>query len=250
MGTACSVLGSVLIALVLALVPSSAAGATSADPGRPAAIRNVHHDPITPKPSVSVLVTARLAEGMTNPVLRLQAVAPGRYVRQSDLAYEKDWTDLPLRDDGKEGDERAGDGVYSARVPASFQRHRWLIRYRVVATGAAGKAVRAPEDDDCPNFAWWCDAGPAAWTGSREPGKAPAVTYPAAFLNTLQALHLLAWAGDVAKSQWDPAAHKQKQEGTLVDTAAGVKSALPLRTHASTSETLNFHCRPTLCAGM
>ena len=71
-------------------------------------------------------------------------------------------------------------------------------------------------DDACPNFAWWCDAGPAAWTGSREPGKAPAVTYSAEFLGTLQSLHLLARAEDVAKSQWDRQLHKQKQQGTLV----------------------------------
>src|SRR5262249_21330269 len=99
----------------------------------------------------------------------------------------------------------------------SFQKHRWLIRYRVVATGADGKPVQEPEaDEDCPNFAWWCDAGPAAWTGSREPGKAPAITYSAAFLGTLQSLHLLARPDDVAKSQWDPAFHKKKQEGTVV----------------------------------
>jgi hypothetical protein len=34
---------------------------------------------------------------------------------------------LPMRDDGKEEDKQAGDGVYSVRVPASFQKHRWLI---------------------------------------------------------------------------------------------------------------------------
>jgi hypothetical protein len=202
---------SVPFALVVPLVLSPAA------PGQLAAIRNVRHEPAAPKPGVTVLVTARLAKGLSKPVLRLQAVAPGKYVRKSDPAYEKDWTDLPMRDDGKDGDERAGDGVYSARVPASFQRHRWLIRYRVVATDAAGKAVRAPAAEDAsPNFAWWCDAGPAAWTGSRQPGKAPAVTYPSAFLNTLQAVHLLARAEDVEKSQWDPAAHKKKFEGTVV----------------------------------
>src|SRR5206468_1893044 len=70
--------------------------------------------------------------------------------------------------------------------------------------------------DPCPNFAWWCDAGTAAWAGSRDPGKSPAVTYPADFLDTLPTLRLLAKAADVAKSQWDPAAHKQRQPGTVV----------------------------------
>jgi hypothetical protein len=202
---------SLLCVLVVAPVLPAAAR------GEPAAISDVRHQPVTPKPGGTVLVTARLAKGLTKPALRLQAVAPGKYVRQSDPAYEKDWTDLPMRDDGQEGDENAGDGVYSARVPAKYQQHRWLIRYRVVATDGTGKAVSAPQADDaCLNFAWWCDAGPAAWSGSRQPGKAPAVTYPAAFLDTLQALHLLARAEDVAKSQWDPKFHKKKQQGTLV----------------------------------
>ncbi|HZY84388.1 MAG TPA: choice-of-anchor X domain-containing protein [Gemmataceae bacterium] len=160
---------SVLFALVVALPLAPG------DRGEPAAISDVRHEPGTPKPGVPVLVTARLAKGLARPVLRLQAVAPGKYVRQSDPGYEKDWTDLPMRDDGQEGDEKAGDGVYSVRIPAKYQQHRWLLRYNVVATDAAGKAVRAPEAEACPNFAWWCDAGPAAWTGSRQPGKAPAV---------------------------------------------------------------------------
>jgi hypothetical protein len=195
MGTARSVLVGVVIALVLSSTVR-------------AAINDVRHEPVAPKPGATVLVTARLGKGLTKPVLRLQAVAPGKYVRKSDPAYEKDWTDLPMRE-GK-------GGLFNVVVPASYQKHRWLIRYRITATDAAGKLVQAPDDEDCPNFAWWCDGGPAAWTGSREPGKAAAVTYSAAFLNTLQALNLLARAEDVAKSQWDPAFHKKKQEGTLI----------------------------------
>ena len=182
-----------------------------------AAHDNVRHEPLAPKPDTPVLITARLAEGTTKAVLKLQAVAPGKYVRKSDAEYEKDWTDLPMRDDGKEGDAKAGDGVFSVRVPASYQKHRWLLRYRIVATDGTGKVTQLPAaDDPCPNFAWWCDAGPAAWTGSREPGKAPALTFSTAFLGTLQSMHLLARAEDVAKSQWDPGAHKQKQQGTIV----------------------------------
>jgi hypothetical protein len=166
---------------------------------------------------VPVLVTARPAEGTSKPVLKLQAVAPGKYIRKSDPAYEKEWVDLPMHDDGRDGDEKAGDGVYSVLVPASYQRQRWLVRYRVVATDAAGKAVRAPgPEDDCPNFAWWCDAGPAAWTGASHPGKTAPLTFSSEFLGTLQSLTLLARTEDVSRSQWDGAAHKQKQQGTLV----------------------------------
>jgi hypothetical protein len=185
-------------------------------PPKPAVVTHVRHEPASPKSDEPVLVTVRLAEGVSKPVLKLQAVAPGKYVRKSDPEYEKDWADFPMRDDGKEGDAKAGDGVFSARVPAKYQKHRWLLRYRFTATGGDGKEVHAPAAEPCPNFAWWCDAGPAAWAGSREPGKAPPVTYSAEFLRTLQSLHLLARAEDVAKSQWDPGAHKQRQQGTVV----------------------------------
>ena len=190
------------------------ARAADADVGKPTGTR---HEPARPKPGVTVLVTARLAEGTSKPTLKLQAVAPGKYIRKSDPDYEKEWTDLPMRDDGKEGDEKAGDRVYSVLVPASYQRHRWLLRYRVVATDKAGRAVQAPgPDDECPNFAWWCDAGPAAWTGASNPGKTPPLTFTSEFLGTLPTLTLLARAEDVARSQWDGTAHKQKQQGTLV----------------------------------
>ena len=204
---------------LLALCLSSVAGpGVSAQPAKaPAIVSQVAHDPGRPRPDVPVLVTARCPAGVTQVRLRLQAVAPGKYVRKSDPAYEKDWTDLPMRDDGREGDATAGDGVFSVRVPGSYQRHRWLIRYRVAATGPDGKTVVAPPaSDPCPNFAWWCDAGPAAWTGASVPGKTPARTYSPEFLKTLQAIHLIARAEDVARSQWDGNAHKQRQPGTVV----------------------------------
>jgi len=221
--TVCSGFRLLLVWLAFAMGPSVSAQQPSPGaplkpaPAKSAVNNNVRHEPLAPKPAVDVLVTARLPEGTTKATLKLQAVAPGKYVRKSDAEYEKDWTDLPMRDDGKEGDAKAGDGVFSVRVPAAYQKHRWLLRYRIVATDGTGQTAQLPATDDpCPNFAWWCDAGPAAWTGSREPGKAPAVTFSTAFLGTLQSMHLLARAEDVAKSQWDPSAHKQKQQGTIV----------------------------------
>lgn len=207
----------VLAVAIHAITLADDSGPDKAAPDKPAPIKKAHHEPAAPKPDTAVLVTARLAKGVTKPVLQIQAVAPGKYTRKSDAAYEKDWTDLPMHDDGKEGDAKAGDGVYSVRVPAKYQQHRWLIRYRIVATDGDGKKVRAPDAEDaCPNFAWWCDAGPATWSGSREPGKDKAVTYPAAFLGTLQPVHLLARADDVERSQWNPQFNKKIQEGTVI----------------------------------
>lgn len=181
------------------------------------AIREVQHAPQHPKPNVPVLVTAQIAEGMTEVTLKVQAVAPGKYIRRSDAAYEKEWADLPMRDDGLEGDVKAGDGVFTVRVPAAMQRHRWLLRYRIVASNKAGRTAQAPPaDDTCPNFGWWCDTGPAPWTGTRDPGKTPLLSFSSEFLGTLQTLQLLARSEDVARSQWDGAAHRQKQQGTII----------------------------------
>ncbi len=177
----------------------------------------VRHEPPQPKPDVPVLVTAELGAGVTQATLKLQSVAPGKYIRKSDPAYEKDWSDLPLRDDGKDGDAKPGDGVFVAQVPANWQKHRTLVRYRVAANAAGGKTLKLPDaDDTCPNYAWFCDAGPAAWSGSRQPGKTPPMQFSPEFLGTLQAVHLLARGDDVARSQWDGGAHKQRQQGTVV----------------------------------
>lgn len=182
-----------------------------ADAAKAATIRNVRHAPAIPKPGEPVLVSAKLTAG-TAATMKLQSVAPGKYVRKTDPDYEKDWTDFPMHDDGKDGDEKAGDGVFSVRIPATYQKHRWLVRYRIFSSVERAPAANEPN----PNFAWWCDAGPAAWTGAREPGKTPAETYSVEFLGTMQSLILLARAEDVARSQWDGNFYKQKQPGTLV----------------------------------
>src|SRR5262245_10052495 len=60
------------------------------DPPKSAAVGPVRHEPATPRPGEAVLVTARLPAGATKVTLKLQAVAPGQYVRKSDPEYEKD----------------------------------------------------------------------------------------------------------------------------------------------------------------
>ena len=65
------------------------------------------------------MVTARVQPGAVRVRLLLQAVEPGSYIRKSDPEYAKNWTELPMLDDGRDGDTMAGDGVYAARVPGS-----------------------------------------------------------------------------------------------------------------------------------
>jgi CotH kinase protein len=177
----------------------------------------IAHGPQQPKPDAAVVVTAKLPVGTKSATLKIQAVAPGKYIRKADAEYEKTWTELTMTDDGKNGDAKAGDGIFTTTVPKETQKHRTLIRYRVVAVNEAGAKVQHPAADaECPNFAYWCDAGAAEWSGAQVPGKTTKNTYTSAFLNTMPTMHLLAKADDVAKSQWDGNHYKEKFQGTVV----------------------------------
>ena len=80
---------------------------------------------------------------------------------------------LAMNDAGINGDETAGDGVYSVTVPP--QANRTLVRYRITCTDSLGAARRAPfEDDPSLNFAWFVYNGVPDYLG-----------FPAATLQTL-----------------------------------------------------------------
>ena len=82
----------------------------------PLRIQEVKHEPVTPKPGEPVVVTAALKAGASNVKIRIQSIPPGNYVRKSDPAYEKDWIELPMHDDGKDGDGKANDGFYNISI--------------------------------------------------------------------------------------------------------------------------------------
>ena len=77
----------ILASLILAGV---SAPALSAEATRPAAVSDVRHQPVTPQPDVPMLVPIRVAEAVTKPALKIQAVAPGKHIPESDAEYEKD----------------------------------------------------------------------------------------------------------------------------------------------------------------
>ena len=185
----------------------------------PPSISAIQHTPIEAKSGESVIVSARIQASapLSLVTLQLQFVEPGAYIRKTDDAYNKAWTSLPMRDDGKDPDAQAGDGVFTARVAASEQRHRRLTRYRVTASDNTGATVTAPHsDDESPNFAWFTYTGVPAWKGASEPGRTPTITFPSAFLNTLPVYHLLGQKDDVERSQWDGGANRKRFLGTLV----------------------------------
>jgi hypothetical protein len=185
---------------------------------QPPAVEAVTHSPQQPRSGQAVTVTVRLAEprGHTAKLL-VQVVEPGSYIRKSDPAYEQGWQEFPLDDDGKDGDARAQDGTFTAIVPGDLQKHRRLLRYRVLLQDNSGALVRLPcADDESPNFAWFCYDGVPAWSGASQPGKTPSLQYSSDFLTTLPVYHLLARHDDVERSQWDGGYNKRRLLGTFV----------------------------------
>jgi hypothetical protein len=96
------------------------------------AIYQVRHDPAVPAANQSVVVTARVADPDGLPALTLQ--------------YRFDptttTTNLAMNDAGINGDAIAGDGIYSATLPA---RPANAIAFVLLATDTAGTTNRFPE---------------------------------------------------------------------------------------------------------
>ena len=149
-------------------------------------IEQVAHSPQQPTSTTPITVTVRPydPDGLGAVQLSYQIVAPGNHIparlplpingghidtsqpRPANPAFENpaNWTTTAMNDNGTAGDAVAGDGLYSAQIPA--QVHRTLVRYRVTATDLAGLSVRAPfADDESRNFACFVYNGVPAYQG-------------------------------------------------------------------------------------
>src|ERR1041384_1753510 len=164
--------------------------AAPADP--PAGAMKVAHQPRTPHSRHAARVTAAgeaPARGK-EPVLECQVLEPGKYVEKDDPAFAKGWTPFPLAPDA--GGEA---GALPAEVPASFQKNRRLIRYRVV-DGETGARLAPAPDDSVPDFAWFVYDGVPAWRGAIDPRgrgeERTAVSFGAPVMGSVQAYHLIA----------------------------------------------------------
>ena len=100
----------------------------------PPHIRQVKHLPKQPKSDEIVTVTAKVtdSDGVAEVSLVYQIVEPGNYININDRQYPSNWTSIAMNDDGLNGDEAAGDDIYTVQMPGSLQIHRRLIRYRIV----------------------------------------------------------------------------------------------------------------------
>ncbi len=183
----------------------------------PPAVRQVKHEPEAPTAADTVVVSAKAtdADGVAGLTLELQEVLPGAYIRLTDDAYAPAWQEVPMNDTGMEGDETAGDEIYSATVPAALMQHRSLIRYRIRAEDSVGNAVTLPyADDPTPNRGLYVYDGVSPWSGSAD-GKAPRRTFTTEELTLLPVYHLIADGGDVERCQYT-ANPDARYRGTMV----------------------------------
>ena len=143
-------------------------------------IRHVNHSPQQPDSTEQVTITAKVTDrqGVASVNLSYQVVAPGNYISayipltvaelnadpsaqpQPNPAFEAatNWTTVVMHDDGLNGDEEAGDDIYSVVLPV--QPNRTLVRYRITCADTFGTSRRAPfEDDPSLNFAYFVYEG-------------------------------------------------------------------------------------------
>ncbi|TWT30469.1 CotH protein [Posidoniimonas corsicana] len=180
------------------------------------------------------VVTAEVSDpdGVASVELQYQIVLPGQYIparlpvphndlladpeqqlkANPDYLDEANWATVTMVDDGTGADQTAGDGVYSASIPA--QAHRTLVRYRVAVEDTLGAAAVAPyADDPSLNFAYFVyDGLPEYLNNSGQ------VVADAEALASLPVYHLLTRAEDMQEAiAYDPA--DQIPQGTEARSA-------------------------------
>lgn len=170
------------------------------------AIRQIEHAPKAPKPGEAVVVSAKVTdpEGLVNVSLHYQLVEPGKYIHLKDPSYETQWTSLAMQDDGKNGDAVAGDSIYTATMPGELQKHRHLLRYRIVADDKSGNSTQVPySDDGQPNFAYFCYGQMPGWKGAVKAGD-PEVEYSSELLQAVPVYQFLTTRQHHVDAQFNP----------------------------------------------
>lgn len=187
-------------------------------PLSPPQIRQVEHLPEQPAAGVPVLISARISDpqGVASATLSYQLVDAGSYIRKSDPAYATNWTNLAMNDTGAGGDVTANDGIFSVTIPAGFQTHRRLVRYRISATDGTTALTVPYADDEQPNFAYFVYTAIPGWMGRNQPPSSPPTTFPASLMTTLPAYHLITNETDVVNSQYNSGFDTIRMWGSLV----------------------------------
>ena len=178
-------------------------------------MRQVKHSPEQPKSGEDVKVTVKVtdADGVQSVKLAYQLVNPGNYIELDDPAYQTNWTDVNMADDANNGDEVAGDNIYTAVLDGSLQTHRRLVRYRITAKDKTGLSITGPywygyENEPQPNFAYFVYDGVPSWYGAVQPWsgrgytQTPVVAYSNEVLTSVPVYHLITKKDSVEHSTW------------------------------------------------
>lgn len=117
----------------------------------PPTVDQLTHFPVVPTSSQTVVVTARVSSAAGAPTVDL--------VRRVDtIAGNAVWTTQPMSDNGSGGDAVAGDGIYSATVPA--QTDATIIQFYVRATAPGGAVNELPRQGETRPAMWIVDNSP------------------------------------------------------------------------------------------
>jgi len=152
------------------------------------------HSPQQPKSGEVVRITASGAAlaKESNLSLEYQVVEPGRYIERSDREYKSEWVSVSLQDEGR-------NGVLTAELPASVQKHRRLVRYRIVA---AGRVLAPDADDTQPNYAYFVYDGVPSWRAAVNPAKDSPISFGAEVMRSVQVYHFIAGKKAVENVTW------------------------------------------------
>jgi spore coat protein H len=113
----------------------------------PPLISDASHLPQVPSPDLPVVISAEVKDddAVSSVVLHVNTGA----------GYEQ----MPMHDDGVNGDMAAGDGIYSARVAPLLAGT--LVRYKISAQDNLGVTTESPEPGDpTPNYGYYVEPNP------------------------------------------------------------------------------------------
>ncbi|MDB6033715.1 MAG: hypothetical protein JWM16_4053 [Verrucomicrobiales bacterium] len=188
------------------------------------AVKNakVAHEPGQPSSGQVVKITATGAafEKQSDLTLQYQLVEPGNYIERSEPGFANGWVSIPMQKN-----KQPTDG-YGAELPASLQKHRRLIRYRI---SARGKIIAPDAADSQGNFAYFVYDGVPAWKAainpaSTDPTLKKVVTFSPEVMGSVQVYQFLAKKDAVEKTTWyepsniyeEQSRHGYKYTGTLI----------------------------------
>jgi spore coat protein H len=115
----------------------------------PPVISSPSHSPQQPSPDVPVVISAKVRDDEAVNLVVLHVDTGSGYQA------------IPMRDDGSNGDETAGDSIYSARIaplPGGT-----LVRFTFSAEDNMGVGTESPEEGEpTPNYAYYVEPAPVA----------------------------------------------------------------------------------------